>query len=172
MNLKIPIGTRSLLFGAHQVFLHPLFVALAWRRLYGSWPRRLPIWVAFVIHDWGYWGLPNLDGREGSAHPLRGANLLGRLFDRRVHVVWAGEWWRFAERADNRIAWVLHLTVYGLPANADLSNRCKAAEDLICAMTGLRDCNTKRITMEREPPHGTLGKCVKLWVVTTSLVDE
>lgn len=96
MSLKIPIGTRSLLWGAHQVLLHPLFVALAWRRLYGSWPRRLPIWVAFVIHDWGYFGLPNLDGREGSAHPLRGANLLGRLFDRRVHVVWAGEWWRFA----------------------------------------------------------------------------
>lgn len=84
----------------------------------------------------------------------------------------AGQWQRITEREDNRIAWVLHLTVYGLPPNADLSNRAKAPEDLICAMTGLRDCNTKRITMEREPPHERLGKCVKVWAVTVTMEDE
>ena len=33
------VGTRSLLFGSHQFMLHPLFVAIAWRRLYGRWPH-------------------------------------------------------------------------------------------------------------------------------------
>lgn len=90
------IGTRSLLFGAHQFALHPLFVALAWRTLYGRFPRDPRIWVAFLVHDWGYWSCGDMDGREGAAHPLRGANLMGRWFDRRVHVVWLGAWWRFA----------------------------------------------------------------------------
>jgi len=93
--MRLPIGTRSLLWGGHQFLLHPIFVALAWRRLYGAWPRDPRIWCAFVVHDWGYWGLPNMDGPEGTAHPLSGANLMGRWFDRTVHVVWLGEWWRF-----------------------------------------------------------------------------
>ena len=91
------IGTRSLLFGAHQFALHPLFVALAWRRLYGAWPREIPVWVAFAVHDLGYWGLDDLDGPEGERHPLRGANIMGRLFDRReTDICWQGRWWRFA----------------------------------------------------------------------------
>jgi len=39
---RLPIGPRALLVGAHQFALHPLFVALAWRRLHGSWPRDWP----------------------------------------------------------------------------------------------------------------------------------
>lgn len=70
------IGTRSLLFGAHQIIIHPLLVFLAWRRLYGfPWDPRL--WIAFVVHDWGYWGKPNMDGAEGETHVDLGARIMG-----------------------------------------------------------------------------------------------
>lgn len=73
------IGTRSILFGGHQFLIHPLFVALAWWKLYGfPWDPRL--WVAFFVHDLGYWGLPNMDGPEGERHVEWGANVMGRLF--------------------------------------------------------------------------------------------
>jgi hypothetical protein len=46
-------------------------------------PPRL--WVAFVVHDLGYVGLPNMDGAEGELHPEWGARLMGRLFGREWH---------------------------------------------------------------------------------------
>lgn len=74
------VGTKSVLFGAHCFFLHPWFVALAWWRLYGfPWDPRL--WVAFFVHDLGYFGKPNMDGPEGEAHPLLGARIMSALFD-------------------------------------------------------------------------------------------
>jgi hypothetical protein len=79
---RLPIGTRSLLWGAHQVALHPLFVALAWRRLYGRWPSRWPEWVAIVVHDLGYWGLGDMDGEEGERHPAFGTAYMAYHFDR------------------------------------------------------------------------------------------
>ncbi len=75
------VGTKSILFGAHAFWLHPFFVALAWARLYGfPWDPRL--WVAFFVHDLGYWGKPNMDGRLGESHPFWAARLMARLFDR------------------------------------------------------------------------------------------
>jgi len=68
------VGTKSLLWGVHQIFWHPLTVTLAWRELYKKWPS----WKEFVcifIHDWGYWGCPNMDGKEGERHPEWAANL-------------------------------------------------------------------------------------------------
>ncbi len=76
------IGTRSLLFGYHQFLIHPLFVALSWWRLYG-FPWDVRLWVAFIVHDWGYWGKPNMDGQEGELHPWTGAKIMGFLFDAR-----------------------------------------------------------------------------------------
>lgn len=74
------VGTKSLLFGVHQVFIHPFWVALAWWKLYGfPWDPRL--WVAFVVHDWGYWGCPEMDGPKGDLHPYRGAEIMHFLFD-------------------------------------------------------------------------------------------
>lgn len=73
------IGTKSVLFGAHCFFLHPWFVAEAWRRLYGfPWDPRL--WFAFFLHDIGYIGKPNMDGAEGEEHPFKGAAIMGALF--------------------------------------------------------------------------------------------
>lgn len=74
------IGTKSLLFGVHQVFLHPMFVLMAWVKLYG-----LPGWKELVcigIHDIGYFGKPNMDGEEGDRHPELGAKIAGKLFGR------------------------------------------------------------------------------------------
>lgn len=62
------VGTKSILIGAHQFLLHPALVFLAWWKLYG-FPADPRLWIAFVIHDLGYWGKPNMDGDEGEAHP-------------------------------------------------------------------------------------------------------
>jgi len=76
------IGTKSVLFGAHCFFIHPWFVALAWWKLYG-FPADPRLWVAFFVHDLGYWGKPNMDGDEGEKHPYWGACLMGFLFGQR-----------------------------------------------------------------------------------------
>lgn len=72
------IGSRSVLYGAHCFFIHPLFVALAWWRLYG-FPFDYRLWVAFFVHDLGYWGCENMDGEEGEQHPYLGAFLMSRF---------------------------------------------------------------------------------------------
>lgn len=75
------IGTKSVLFGAHQFLIHPVFVFFAWWKLYGfPWDPRL--WVAFFVHDLGYLGKPNMDGPEGDWHVTLGAEIMGWLFDR------------------------------------------------------------------------------------------
>ena len=61
------VGTKSVLFGAHQFLIHPPFVALAWWKLYG-FPFDPRLWVAFYVHDIGYLGKPNMDGSEGESH--------------------------------------------------------------------------------------------------------
>lgn len=75
-------GTKSVLYGAHCFFIHPVFVAIAWIKLYGfPWDPRL--WVAFFVHDLGYWGKPNMDGEEGETHPELGAILMHKWFDKK-----------------------------------------------------------------------------------------
>jgi len=94
------VGSKSLLFGVHCFFIHPWFVALAWWRLYGfPWDPRL--WVAFFVHDLGYWGKPNMDGPEGQTHPELGGRIMGWLFDfhwytlrGRIYKLCYGRVWR------------------------------------------------------------------------------
>jgi hypothetical protein len=75
------VGTKSVLFGAHCFFLHPWFVAAAWWKLYGfPWDPRLG--VAFIVHDAGYLGKPNMDGPEGETHVELGAKIMG-IFGKR-----------------------------------------------------------------------------------------
>jgi hypothetical protein len=69
------IGTRSVLFGAHQFLLHPLCLAVAWTRLYG-FPRQWQLWLCFFVHDFGYWQKPDIDGKEGQRHPEMGARIV------------------------------------------------------------------------------------------------
>jgi len=73
------LGTKSLLFGAHQFALHPLFLAWAWWRLYGP-PLDVRLWAAFIVHDWGYWSSENMDGDEGQRHPELGGRIMAALF--------------------------------------------------------------------------------------------
>ena len=70
------VGTRSLLCGAHQCVLHPLFVFIAWTKLYG-FPFDPRLWLAFLLHDIGYFGRSNMDGPEGKRHVELGARLMG-----------------------------------------------------------------------------------------------
>ena len=65
------IGTKSLLFGVHQFFWHPLTVYWAWKRLYGR--PSLREFVCIFVHDWGYWRAGDMDGAIGGLHPELGA---------------------------------------------------------------------------------------------------
>ncbi len=67
------MGTKSLLFGVHQFFIHPIFVFWGWKKLYG-WPNWKDL-ICIVIHDWGYWGCGDMDGVEGENHSELGAGL-------------------------------------------------------------------------------------------------
>src|SRR5579872_2135002 len=77
------VGTRSVLFGAYCFILHPFFVFAAWRKLYG-FPYDPRLWIAFFVHDIGYLGKPNMDGKEGELHPYLGAKIM-RLFGQKWH---------------------------------------------------------------------------------------
>lgn len=100
------VGTKSVLYGAHQFAIHPWFVAYSWWRLWGfrkvyigyraGYPgttrwnfgsRGGPVfahllhpllWLAFFVHDLGYLGKPNMDGDEGERHVELGARILER----------------------------------------------------------------------------------------------
>lgn len=67
------IGTKTLLYGNHQFILHPLMVGIAWVRIYHKLPNPKEA-ICIAIHDWGYWGKPNIDGPEGEQHPYWAAN--------------------------------------------------------------------------------------------------
>lgn len=75
------VGTKSVLFGAHCFFIHPVFVLIAWWKLYG-FPVDPRLWIAFFVHDLGYVGKPNMDGPEGETHVELGAKIMS-LFGKR-----------------------------------------------------------------------------------------
>lgn len=75
-SFNLPVGTKSILFGAHAFWFHPFMVATAWTKTYG-FPFDPRLWVSFFVHDLGYWGCPNMDGPEGERHPEFGARLMG-----------------------------------------------------------------------------------------------
>jgi hypothetical protein len=102
------VGTKSLLFGYHQLLLHPLFVWAGWLKLYGwTWDPR--IMVAFFVHDIGYWGKPNMDGVEGEQHPFFGAKVLHFLFDKPAYSpssVDPAKWYKFSLYHSRKLAWM------------------------------------------------------------------
>jgi hypothetical protein len=73
------VGTRSVLFGAHAFWLHFWFVGLAWARLFGA-PWDVRLWVAFAVHDLGYLGKNDVEGRDGETHVELGASIMGFFF--------------------------------------------------------------------------------------------
>ncbi|MBY0502739.1 MAG: hypothetical protein K2X03_02435 [Bryobacteraceae bacterium] len=73
------VGTKSILFGVHNMFLHPLSVAISWWRLYG-FPRDPRLWCAFAVHDLGYFAKNSMEGPEGETHVELGARIMGICF--------------------------------------------------------------------------------------------
>jgi hypothetical protein len=80
-------GTKTVLFGYHQFFLHPLILAVAWKKLYG-FPCDPRLWAAFFLHDIGYLCKSNIDGVEGQLHPFDGALIMHFLFDAPEDSTW------------------------------------------------------------------------------------
>lgn len=110
-------GPKSVLVGAHQFVIHPIFVVLAWWRLYG-FPRDPRLYVAFVVHDLGhlFYNSPNLDGPEGERHVEWGANFMARLF--------GAEWGDFCR---------YHSRFYAKRDGRHFSKLC-VADKLACAL--------------------------------------
>lgn len=106
--LPFTVGTKSVLFGAHQFLIHPFYTAWGWKLLYG-WPCDPRLWVAFFVHDLGYWGKPNMDGAEGEGHPWLGAVIMGKLFGK--------EWFEFC---------LYHSRFYAAAARKPYSRLCVA----------------------------------------------
>ena len=73
------VGTKSVLFGVHAVWLHPFFVAWAWWKLFG-FPWDLRLWFAFVLHDIGYLRKRKMDDLQGEQHVVLGGRIMGWLF--------------------------------------------------------------------------------------------
>lgn len=127
------VGTKSLLFGVHQFIIHPITVFIAWWKLYG-FPKDPRLWVAFIVHDWGYWGKPNIDGKEGETHPELGARIMHRLFDKKGEIVNIGRN-QTIKRADwtNWYDFTLyHSRFYAKANNAPISKLCIADKYAIC----------------------------------------
>ena len=79
------IGTKSLLFGAHQFLIHPLTVFLASIKLRGKFPSWKEC-VCIFVHDLGYWGAENMEGEEGLVHPEYGALIANKLLDHNFYM--------------------------------------------------------------------------------------
>lgn len=109
----LPVGTKSLLFGVHSFWLHPWFVAAAWTVVYG-FPWHPLYWLAFLVHDWGYWGSPNMDGTEGERHVELGARIMG---------IFGKKWRDFA---------LYHSRFYAKNEGADYSRLCVADKLSFC----------------------------------------
>lgn len=73
------IGTRSLIFGLHSFFVHPILMLAIFKKVVGRRADFVEI-VCILIHDIGYFGKPNMDGVEGNLHPYAGAKLARFLF--------------------------------------------------------------------------------------------
>jgi len=72
-------GTKSYLIGCHQFLLHPLWVLLAWRLEYKSWPRWWEL-ICIILHDCGVCGRQYLSDDEAKiGHWEKGAILSQKI---------------------------------------------------------------------------------------------
>jgi hypothetical protein len=92
------IGTKTVLFGAHCLLIHPFFVAWGWKTLFG-FPLDPRLWFAFALHDIGYIGRSDIDGRSGEEHVILGARIMGLLFGPK----WADECYRHSRYWSQRM---------------------------------------------------------------------
>jgi len=161
------IGTKSVLYGAHQFLLHPLFVAWGWWLLYG-FPFDPRLWIAFIIHDLGYIGQPNLDGPEGKMHP----NWAARFMDR-----WFGESWgdlcflhsrsmaRWARRPPSRLCMADKMVTSLTPAwlYLPMARATGELEEYMGVWKGTFTPEAKDLTPEQW--YALLGKRTRAWAM-------
>ena len=128
---RIPVGTKSVLFGAHAFWLHWIYVAIAWTKLYG-FPKKIQYWVAFFVHDCGYIGCQTIDGPDGEKHVELGAHIMGEMFDK-PKPFWTSEG-LVAWQEDNR--WyefsLFHSRHWAKAANRPPSMLCFADKLAFC----------------------------------------
>lgn len=80
-------GTKSYLVGCHQFLLHPLWVLLAWRLEYKSWPKWWEI-ICIFLHDIGICGRQYLsDDTAKIGHWLKGARLSAKIRSKFPHKI-------------------------------------------------------------------------------------
>lgn len=75
-------GTKSYLIGCHQFFFHPVWVLLAWRLEYKSWPKWWEL-LCILLHDIGVCGRQYLsDDTAKFGHWIAGASLIWKILNR------------------------------------------------------------------------------------------
>lgn len=83
-------GTKSYLIGCHQFFLHPLWVLIAWVKIYRRWPKFWELCCIF-LHDIGHIGKNYLsDPKQKEEHWILGAELAQKFFGDKGFYMIAG----------------------------------------------------------------------------------
>lgn len=111
------VGTKSILFGVHQFIWHPITVYMAWKELYGR-----PTWkeiICIIIHDWGYWGSPNMDGVEGERHPEWAAKVVSKYLGQEYEILClfhSRHYARIYDATPSKLCWADKLSIKHEPA--------------------------------------------------------
>jgi len=114
-------GTKSLLFGCHQVIIHPIFVLVGWIVLYGWSSLTLSVLTAILIHDWGYWQCHSMDGDDGIMHPIR-LSWLRRISKPDPYDIQEEVWYhsrhlcKMMNRSPSRLCWADKLGTAMMPS--------------------------------------------------------
>ncbi|OFY43981.1 MAG: hypothetical protein A2X18_07580 [Bacteroidetes bacterium GWF2_40_14] len=97
---------------------------MAWWKLYG-FPYDPRLWIAFFVHDLGYFGKPNMDGPEGETHVIFGAMVMLKLFDKKRENGTPDDltWYEFS---------LLHSRFYAKKLKKKPSKLCYADKLAIC----------------------------------------
>jgi len=89
-EVRMTEGTKSYLIGCHQFLLHPIWVLMAWRLEYKSWPGWWEV-VCIFLHDIGHIGKQYLsDPKQKAEHWKLGAKIADRLFGGKGFLMIAG----------------------------------------------------------------------------------
>lgn len=82
-------GTKSILIGCHSP-AHSVMVTIAWRKLYGKWPKPWELACIF-LHDIGHVGTNYMDDINAKHdHWRMGAKIAGVLFGNKGYKLCAG----------------------------------------------------------------------------------
>jgi hypothetical protein len=107
------VGTKSVLFGVHQFIWHPITVTVAWIVLYKRAPSIKEIFC-ILIHDLGYFGKENMDGKLGEKHPEFAAKVAGFIFGddyRNLCLLHSRHYSRILGKEPSKLCWADKLSI-------------------------------------------------------------